>query len=145
MVAIDVMGGVHRRMPTLVRRSRVAAAAADAHAAASAEQDAAVKPATTSGVALDTAGVATDTRNSSASAQDGSGNETLARRAASKAGRCRMDLIHLFGEMHMRRIGRVLTISTLLAGCAPLHTQAAHPSTDVRAALDRQAPGWRSL
>lgn len=44
----------------------------------------------------------------------------------------------------MRPIGRVLVISTLACGCAPARAQSAapSPSTDVRAALDAQAPGW---
>lgn len=45
----------------------------------------------------------------------------------------------------MRPIGRVLTISTLLCVCAPLHAQAGHPSSTPStplAALDAQAPGW---
>jgi RNA polymerase sigma-70 factor (ECF subfamily) len=65
MVAIDVMGGVHRRMPTRLRPSRVAVVTAEADADAdvdldvdvSAEQDAAVKPPAISDVAADTAGI----------------------------------------------------------------------------------------
>ena len=45
----------------------------------------------------------------------------------------------------MRPIGRVLALSALALACAPLHAQSdvpSAPSSDVRAALDAQAPGW---